>query len=82
MNPAEYLEKVAALLDHRRPVSSGLYQLYAKGRQFHLVRFFEAPDEAHKIRVLSSIDINAGPTPQTWDAIQDRIAVLQKQGVL
>lgn len=82
MNPAEYLQKVAELLDSKRPAAPGMYLLYVKDKEVRLGKLYDCREEPDKIRALYSKDINEGLRSRAWDRVQDRIAALRKQGVL
>lgn len=80
--PERMLITVASVISAHRPANAGLYMLYIRDKQFYLDRLCDRRDEQHKVRVLSSIDINEGLKSGGWDAIATKIGEYMREEIL
>lgn len=80
MNPAEYLDILAEVIDSHKPYAGGTYLLSVFEGKFHIHRRQNAIAGYESLALLLSRDLNEGLTVELWDRIQDKIAVLMNKG--
>jgi len=82
LNSMQENEKVIEILDCYRPVPSGLYVLFVHDKKLGLCRQWAFNGQGVEIILLSSLDINVGLRPPTWETIHHRLVELERKGVL
>lgn len=82
MNPSEYLELVASVINSHKPYAGGTYLLSFFEGHFHLSRSSSAIADFTEIAVFTSRDLNEGLTVEAWNQIQNKISILISRGVL
>lgn len=76
------LIQVARVLDAKRPAPSGSYTLYVDNKKIGLYESRLVPKSCPILARLNARGINNGLTSKTWQAIEDRIQILRKRGLL
>lgn len=82
MNPGQILTQIATILDARQPVSPGLYHLRIIEKQIVLDKDPPNANPVGEIAILTSFDVNSGPTNAMWRRIHDRLATFHKRGLI
>ncbi len=82
MNGEHPLTKVVILLNKMRPVTPGLWYLYAINKELGLHHGPDLPKYSHVIAALNSKEINEGPARWRWQSIEDKIRILRKKEIL
>ena len=80
MKSKHFLTVAASVLERRRPVTIGTYNLHVVDRKIALEHGERAPDSPEQIIVLTNVDINEGLTSNQWDHINSRMHKLRKEG--
>ena len=82
MNPEEALTEIAHILEMARPATPGQYVLRILDKTIKLCKDGTPSQIDGVLAVLTSRDINEGPTRPMWNRIHDRFAIFQKRGMI